>query len=55
MLHNFGGRTGIFGALDSINQGFPDALSSAANLVGLGLTPEVIVVLYRLYRLLVCV
>ncbi len=41
MLHNFGQRTGIYGALQNIAVGPAVAFAQAPkNMVGMGLTPE---------------
>lgn len=41
MLHNFGGNSGLFGTVESINSGPFDAIRFPnSTLVGLGLTPE---------------
>ncbi|XP_028675078.1 alpha-N-acetylglucosaminidase [Erpetoichthys calabaricus] len=52
MLHNFGGNTGLFGTVESINQGPFDALHFPnSTMVGTGLAPEGIeqnAVLYEL-------
>jgi alpha-N-acetylglucosaminidase len=43
MLHNFGGRSGLYAAFDAVNNGVALAMKEAAsNLVGIGLTPEAI-------------
>jgi len=42
MLHNFGGRTGLYGALQSVASLPAVAYRQAPNMVGMGLTPEAI-------------
>ncbi len=43
MLHDFGGRSGLYAAFDAVNQGVTQAVQQArSNLVGIGLTPEAI-------------
>ncbi len=43
MLHDFGGRSGLYAAFDAVNTGLAAARQQAAgNLVGIGLTPEAI-------------
>lgn len=43
MLHDFGGRSGLYAAFDSVNQGVAAAATQAPNnMVGIGLTPEAI-------------
>jgi len=43
MLHNFGGRPGLYGMLPSVNQGPIEAMKTYGNqVVGIGLTPEAI-------------
>lgn len=43
MLHDFGGRSGLYAAFDAVNNGLADAMTNASsNLVGIGLTPEAI-------------
>jgi hypothetical protein len=39
---NFGGRSGIYGAIQSIASNPAIAYSQASNMVGMGLTPEAI-------------
>jgi len=40
MLHNYGGRSGLYGTLDRVAQGPWKARLGGGSLVGLGLTPE---------------
>jgi hypothetical protein len=41
MLHNFGGNSGMYGALPAVARGVADALATApSNLVGVGVAPE---------------
>ncbi|XP_060705086.1 alpha-N-acetylglucosaminidase [Hemiscyllium ocellatum] len=41
MLHNFGGNTGMYGTVDTVNKGPFEALSSPnSTMVGTGITPE---------------
>jgi len=42
MLHNFGGRTGLYGALQNVASWPALTYSQAPNMVGMGLTPEAI-------------
>lgn len=42
MLHNFGGRTGFFGRLNGVINGFFDSKAAHANIKGIGATPEAI-------------
>lgn len=42
MLHNFGGRTGMYGILPTIASQPAAAASANKNMVGMGLTPEAI-------------
>lgn len=42
MLHNFGGRTGFYGRLNGIINGFFDQKASNNNIKGIGATPEAI-------------
>ncbi len=51
MLHNFGGRNGLYGTLPKVNQGPIDALNNPqANLVNMQL--EFFIYLYTIYILL---
>ncbi|MEG1981042.1 MAG: alpha-N-acetylglucosaminidase [Clostridia bacterium] len=40
MLDNFGGRIGLHGNIDNINNDLPDAINTANFLKGVGITPE---------------
>ncbi|KAF2072415.1 hypothetical protein CYY_006272 [Polysphondylium violaceum] len=42
MLHNFGGRTGIYGRMPFISTNPIEAKKASPNMVGIGLTPEAI-------------
>ena len=42
MLHDFGGRSGLYAAFDAVNQGMAQAFAEAPNMIGTGLTPEAI-------------
>ena len=42
MLHNFGGRTGFYGRLNGIINGFFNQKASYSNIKGIGATPEAI-------------
>ncbi len=42
MLHNFGGRTGFYGRLNGIINGFFDCKAANSNIKGIGATPEAI-------------
>ena len=42
MLHDFGGRSGLYASFDAVNSGLGQAVQQAPNLVGIGLTPEAI-------------
>jgi alpha-N-acetylglucosaminidase len=42
MLHNFGGRSGLYGTLPRVNQGLNDALIKSGTIKGFGLTMEAI-------------
>ena len=42
MLHNFGGRTGFYGRLNGIINGFFNQKASHSNIKGIGATPEAI-------------
>lgn len=52
MLHNFGGRTGLYGALPNLASGPFEAMNApATTMVGLGLTPEATETNYVVYDL----
>jgi alpha-N-acetylglucosaminidase len=42
MLHDFGGRSGLYGKLPDVNTGIADALEKSPYMMGIGLTPEAI-------------
>lgn len=42
MLHNFGGRMGLDGQVETVATSIPDALANAEHMKGIGITPEAI-------------
>lgn len=40
MLNNFGGRLGLHGHLDNMQNGVPEAFNTCEKIVGIGITPE---------------
>ncbi|CAG0881244.1 unnamed protein product [Cyprideis torosa] len=49
MLHNFGGVSGLYGAIGNVNQGIFEAVANASSLVGFGLSMEGIFQNYFVY------
>lgn len=52
MLHNFGGRTGMYATLPSVASGPAGALAATEFVQGIGMTPEAIETNYITYDLL---
>lgn len=40
MLNNFGGRLGMYGHIDSVASGVPEAFNNCDSILGIGITPE---------------
>lgn len=40
MLNNFGGRLGLYGHLDALNENIPQAANTAKHMAGIGIAPE---------------
>ena len=57
MLHNFGGRMGLDGQVETVATSIPDALANTEHMKGIGITPEAInnsPIVYELIGDMVC-